>query len=57
MDPKFNDIGDGDCKNSFRPDSIIWHSKKGHFNNDRFQAEFRHYLKIGKALFDGKQEI
>ena len=41
----FNDLGDSTNNNSFNTTSAIWHCKKHHFNNPKFQKEFKYYLK------------
>lgn len=50
MDKKFNDLGSlkGEC---FLDDSVMWHCKKLHFKNKKFQKEFKKYLKIGKEIY------
>lgn len=50
MGETFNDLGDSTNDDSFSPKSHMWHSKKGHFYNEKFQKEFQYYLKIGKKL-------
>ena len=45
---KFNDLGGLDRPNAFNNDSVMWHCKKYHFNNKRFQKEFKYYLKKAK---------
>lgn len=53
MPKKFNDLGSSVGKDFFRDDSLMWHCKKAHFNNPKFQKEFQKYFKIGKELFHG----
>jgi len=53
MDEKFNDLGGSDRPNAFSKYSAMWHCKKCHFNNDKFQGEFREYLKKGKEILYG----
>jgi len=48
MPEAFNDLGDSTNDDSFAPDSLMWHSKKYHFNNPKFQKEFQMYLKMAK---------
>lgn len=45
LDSKYNDLGGSDRPNAFADDSIIWHCKKAHFDNPKFQKEFQYYLK------------
>ncbi len=52
MSDKYNDLGDSTNDDSFAPTSVMWHSKKHHFENPKFQKEFQHYLKIGKEIFN-----
>jgi hypothetical protein len=37
LDPKYND-------SKFKDDSIIWHCKSSHFDNPKYQKEYRSYL-------------
>lgn len=53
MPSGFNDLGDSRSNGSFREGSLIWHCKKQHFNNVRFQKEFQHYLAKGKEVYYG----
>jgi len=53
MDVKYNDLGGSDRPNAFADSSIMWHCKKQHFNNEKFQKEFKKYLKIGKEIYNG----
>ena len=50
MSSDYNDLGCSIKKPEefFREDSMIWHCKKGHFDNPRFQKEFQHYLNIAE---------
>jgi hypothetical protein len=50
MGETFNDLGDSTNKDSFSCNHHMWHSKKGHFYNEKFQKEFQKYLKIGKEI-------
>ena len=43
MDRSLNDVGDS-TKECFLDDSVIWHCKRSHFNNLKFQKEFKYYL-------------
>lgn len=43
MNRSLNDIGDS-TKECFMDDSVIWHCKRYHFNNKKFQKEFQYYL-------------
>lgn len=54
MSERFNDLGGNDRPNAFDKDSVMWHCKKAHFNNPKFQKEFQHYLSIGKELYYGE---
>lgn len=48
LDLKYNDLGGR--KDSFSPDSVIWHAKKSHLLNPRFNSEFQRYLDKGSKL-------
>ena len=48
---KFNDLGGRDKPNAFSDNSVMWHCKKNHFDNPRFQKEFLFYLNIVDHLF------
>jgi len=48
MDGKFNDLGGLDRPNAFANDSVMWHCKKCHFDDPKFQKEFQYYLKKEK---------
>ena len=50
MPVKFNDLGGR--PNMFADDSAIWHCKYKHFNNEKFQKEFKKYLDIANGLFN-----
>lgn len=45
---KYNDLGGDDRPEAFAEDSYIWHSKLGHFDNPKFQKEFKKYLRAAK---------
>ena len=45
LSKSFNDLGDTDNPDCFLDDSVIWHCKKGHFYNPKFQKEFQYYLR------------
>ncbi len=57
MPLKFNDLGDRNNPNMFADESVMWHCKGNHFNNEKFQGEFQKYLSKGKEILYGKQEI
>lgn len=48
MDEKFNDLGGSDRPNAFSDQSVMWHCKKGNFDNKKFQKEFKKYLGLAK---------
>lgn len=48
MPESYNDLGDSTNNDSFAKDSLMWHCKRNHFNNKKFQKEFQYYLKMGK---------
>lgn len=48
----YNDMGGSDKLDAFSENSIIWHCKKKHFNNPKFQKEFQKYLKIGEGYMN-----
>lgn len=50
MSDKYNDLGGADRPNAFSDDSVMWHCKKAHFNNPKFQKEFKYYLDLGKGV-------
>jgi hypothetical protein len=47
MSKSYNDLGDSTNPDAFAPDSLLWHSKKFHFENHKFQKEFQMYLRKG----------
>lgn len=51
MNRSLNDVGDS-TKECFLDDSIIWHSKRYHFNDKRFQKEFKYYLHKAQGRLD-----
>ena len=51
MSSKLNDIGGRDKTNAFSSDSVMWHCKKNHFNNPKYQKEYQYYLKEGERLY------
>lgn len=51
MEEKFNDLGGNDRPNAFSKESVMWHSKKAHFENKKFQKEFQYYLEIGRDKY------
>jgi hypothetical protein len=51
MPKRFNDIGGNDRPDAFDEESVMWHSKKAHFKNPKFQKEYQHYLKMGKSAY------
>jgi hypothetical protein len=53
MHLKFNDLGDRNNPNMFADDSVMWHCKANHFDNEKFQSEFQYYLKKGKEILNG----
>lgn len=53
LSKSYNDMGGSDKLDAFSENSIIWHCKKKHFNNPKFQKEFQKYLKIGEESFYG----
>jgi lipopolysaccharide biosynthesis glycosyltransferase len=48
MDEKFNDLGGDDRPDSFSDQSVMWHCKKSHFKNKKFQKEYKKYLELSK---------
>ena len=52
MDEKFNDLGGTDRPNAFSDKSVIWHCKKKHFKNKKFQKEYKKYLKLAKEAYN-----
>lgn len=48
MPESYNDLGDSTNDDSFDRKSLMWHSKKYHFDNPKFQKEFQVYLKLAK---------
>lgn len=44
MSKKFNDLGGKGDDTIFDSKSVMWHCKKNHFNNPKFQKEFQYYL-------------
>ncbi len=56
MSESFNDLGDSSNEDSFSSASLIWHSKRGHFHNEKFQKEFQYYLKKGQEKIDAAAE-
>jgi hypothetical protein len=51
MNKKFNDLGGYDRPNAFSNDSVVWHCKKAHFKNKKFQKDYQYYLDLGKELY------
>ena len=47
LSTKFNDLGDSLNKDMFSDSSLMWHSKLKHFNNHKFQQEYKYYLDKG----------
>lgn len=52
MPLKFNDLGDRDNPNMFDDNSVMWHCKRNHFNNEKFQNEFKYYLEKGQRWYN-----
>lgn len=54
MSRGIHDIGDSTRNDIFNGNSVIWHCKKNHFNDPRYQKEYQKYLKLGRDLFQGE---
>lgn len=52
LSKSYNDMGSSDKLDVFNKNSIIWHCKKKHFNNPKFQKEFQYYLRLGKEYMN-----